>query len=163
LPIAVVALTVGAFGIGTTEFVIMGLLLQVAADILTRITGFSKAAVSPILLVFGVGLSLGNFAGGRLADRGLPRSLVGTLVALAIVLVSATGCPSAEDTGGAAGRLPRRRGVRDRRSAAASCGCSRQRAKPAEPWRRASTSPLSISAMRWVPGPAASPSNTGQV
>jgi DHA1 family inner membrane transport protein len=32
LPVAVLALTAGAFGIGTTEFVIMGLLLQVAAD-----------------------------------------------------------------------------------------------------------------------------------
>jgi MFS transporter, DHA1 family, inner membrane transport protein len=55
--------------------------------ILTRITGFSEAAVSPILLVFGAGLSIGNIAGGRLADRGLPRSLIGTLAALAIVLI----------------------------------------------------------------------------
>jgi hypothetical protein len=31
MPIAVLALTAGAFGIGTTEFIIMGLLLQVAA------------------------------------------------------------------------------------------------------------------------------------
>src|SRR4051794_16509914 len=29
---AIYALTIGAFGIGTTEFVIMGLLLQLAAD-----------------------------------------------------------------------------------------------------------------------------------
>jgi hypothetical protein len=32
-PGRVYALTAGAFGIGTTEFVIMGLLLQVAADL----------------------------------------------------------------------------------------------------------------------------------
>jgi DHA1 family inner membrane transport protein len=56
--------------------------------ILTRITGFSEAAVSPILLVFGAGLSIGNIAGGRLADRGLARALVGTLAGLAIVLVA---------------------------------------------------------------------------
>jgi DHA1 family inner membrane transport protein len=56
--------------------------------ILTRITGFSDAAVSPILLVFGAGLSIGNIAGGRLADRGLNSALVGTLAALAIVLVA---------------------------------------------------------------------------
>jgi DHA1 family inner membrane transport protein len=55
--------------------------------ILTTVTGFSEAAVSPILLVFGVGLSIGNIAGGWLADRGLPRALVGTLAGLAIVLV----------------------------------------------------------------------------
>lgn len=55
--------------------------------ILTQLTGFSTAAVSPILLVFGAGLSIGNIAGGRLADRNLARALPGTLAALAIVLV----------------------------------------------------------------------------
>lgn len=33
LPLGLYALTAGAFGIGTTEFVIMGLLMQVAADL----------------------------------------------------------------------------------------------------------------------------------
>ncbi|HEX9469115.1 MAG TPA: MFS transporter [Bradyrhizobium sp.] len=56
--------------------------------ILTRITGFSEAAVSPILLVFGAGLSIGNIAGGRLADRGLPPALIGTLAGLAVVLLA---------------------------------------------------------------------------
>jgi DHA1 family inner membrane transport protein len=55
--------------------------------ILTRVTGFSDAAVSPILLVFGVGLSAGNIVGGRLADRGLARALIVTLASLAAVLV----------------------------------------------------------------------------
>jgi DHA1 family inner membrane transport protein len=56
--------------------------------ILTRVTGFSEATVSPILLVFGGGLSIGNVAGGRLADRGLGRALIGTLAALVNVLVA---------------------------------------------------------------------------
>jgi DHA1 family inner membrane transport protein len=56
--------------------------------ILTRVTGFPDAAVSPILLVFGVGLSIGNIAGGRLADRGLGRALIGTLLAFATVLLT---------------------------------------------------------------------------
>jgi DHA1 family inner membrane transport protein len=56
--------------------------------ILTRVTGFSEGAVSPILLVFGAGLSIGNIAGGRIADRGLNRALLATLGALAIVLVA---------------------------------------------------------------------------
>ena len=51
------------------------------------LTGFSDAAVSPILLVFGAGLAIGNVAGGRLADKGLARALIVTLGALAIVLV----------------------------------------------------------------------------
>lgn len=55
--------------------------------ILTQLTGFSTAAVSPILLVFGAGLSIGNIAGGRFADRNLARALPGTLAALAVVLV----------------------------------------------------------------------------
>jgi DHA1 family inner membrane transport protein len=56
--------------------------------ILTRISGFPEASVSLVLLVFGAGLSMGNIAGGRLADRGLPRALIGTLAGLAIVLLA---------------------------------------------------------------------------
>ena len=55
--------------------------------ILTRLSGFPTAAVSPILLVFGAGLSIGNIVGGRLADRNLARALPGTLATLALVLV----------------------------------------------------------------------------
>ncbi|MDX8531683.1 MFS transporter [Mesorhizobium sp. VK25A] len=56
------------------------------APILTRVTGFSEASVSPILLVFGGGLVAGNLLGGRLADRHLMPTVVGTLVALSAVL-----------------------------------------------------------------------------
>jgi DHA1 family inner membrane transport protein len=55
--------------------------------LLTRMAGFSEAAVSPILLVFGIGLVAGNFLGGRLADRRLAPALLGTLAALTLVLV----------------------------------------------------------------------------
>ncbi len=54
--------------------------------ILTRVTGFADSAVSPILLVFGVGLIVGNLLGGRLADRRLIPALIATLIALAVVL-----------------------------------------------------------------------------
>ncbi|RUW20316.1 MFS transporter [Mesorhizobium sp. M1E.F.Ca.ET.041.01.1.1] len=56
------------------------------APILTRISGFSEAAVSPILLVFGAGLVAGNLLGGRLADRHLVPTVIGTLVALSAAL-----------------------------------------------------------------------------
>ncbi|RWA69802.1 MFS transporter [Mesorhizobium sp.] len=56
------------------------------APILTRISGFSEAAVSPILLVFGGGLVAGNLLGGRLADRHLVPTVVATLIALSAVL-----------------------------------------------------------------------------
>ncbi|HET7837884.1 MAG TPA: MFS transporter, partial [Variovorax sp.] len=54
--------------------------------LLTRVTGVSEAAVSPILLLFGGGLAVGNLLGGRLADRAPMPSLLGSLVALAAVL-----------------------------------------------------------------------------
>jgi MFS transporter, DHA1 family, inner membrane transport protein len=60
------------------------------APALTRITGFSDAAVSPILLVFGGGLIVGNLLGGKLADRSLVPSLLATLAALGIVLALMT-------------------------------------------------------------------------
>jgi MFS transporter, DHA1 family, inner membrane transport protein len=60
------------------------------APILTRITGFSEAAVSPILLVFGGGLLVGNLLGGRLADRRLVPTVLGSLLALSAVLLAMT-------------------------------------------------------------------------
>ncbi len=54
--------------------------------ILMELAGFSKEAVSPILLVFGAGLVAGNLIGGRWADKGLNAALVGTLVALTLVM-----------------------------------------------------------------------------
>ena len=56
------------------------------AALLTRISGLAEAAVSPVLLVFGGGLVVGNLAGGRLADRNIPAAVLGTLAALALVL-----------------------------------------------------------------------------
>lgn len=58
--------------------------------ILTRVTGFADSAVSPILLVFGGGLVIGNLLGGRLADRALVPTLLGSLAVLAIVLAAMT-------------------------------------------------------------------------
>jgi DHA1 family inner membrane transport protein len=58
--------------------------------ILTRVTGFADSAVSPILLVFGGGMVVGNLLGGRLADKRLVATLLGSLAALAIVLGAMT-------------------------------------------------------------------------
>ncbi len=60
------------------------------APILTQITGFSDSAVSPILLVFGGGLVVGNLLGGRLADRRLVPTMLGSLVVLSVVLLGMT-------------------------------------------------------------------------
>lgn len=60
------------------------------APILTRLSGFPDAAVSPILLVFGGGLVVGNLVAGKLADRWLLPTLLGTLITLSVVLVLMT-------------------------------------------------------------------------
>ncbi|WP_233222291.1 MFS transporter [Allosphingosinicella deserti] len=54
---------------------------------LTQISGFPIASVSPILLVFGAGLSAGNLLGGRFADRNLRSALVATLGMMIVVLL----------------------------------------------------------------------------
>ncbi|MFG6487300.1 MFS transporter [Roseateles sp. BYS78W] len=56
--------------------------------LLTRVSGFSDAGVSAVLLVFGVGMIVGNIVGGRWADRAPVRALLGTLAVLAGVLVA---------------------------------------------------------------------------
>jgi DHA1 family inner membrane transport protein len=55
------------------------------APILTQLAGFPDSAVSPILLLFGVGLVIGNTLGGKFADRRLMPTLIGTLLILALL------------------------------------------------------------------------------
>lgn len=55
---------------------------------LTDVTGFSESAVPWLLLVFGAGSFIGNFLGGKAADRALNGSLLAILAGLAIVLVA---------------------------------------------------------------------------
>jgi len=51
--------------------------------ILEDVSGFAPRAVTVILFVIGVGLTVGINIGGRLADRGLMRALIGILAGLA--------------------------------------------------------------------------------
>ncbi|WP_028217868.1 MFS transporter [Paraburkholderia oxyphila] len=56
------------------------------APILEQVSGFSPRGVTLLLVLFGVGLTLGNTLGGKLADRALMPSLMGILAALAVVM-----------------------------------------------------------------------------
>ncbi|MGF6775732.1 MFS transporter [Paraburkholderia sp. GAS334] len=56
------------------------------APILEQVSGFTPRGVTLILVIFGVGLTIGNTIGGKLADRALMPSLTGILVALAVVM-----------------------------------------------------------------------------
>src|SRR5258706_7567353 len=72
------ALTVFGFGDIFTAFTYI-------TPMLRDLAGFSPSAVSGILFLFGVGLTLGNMLGGRLADWKPTESMLGILVALALV------------------------------------------------------------------------------
>ena len=77
----VLALLTTVFGFGG-----MFVVFTYIAPMLTQLTQFSEHAVSLVLLVFGGGLVVGNIVGGKLADRYLETTLLGSLLALAAVL-----------------------------------------------------------------------------
>ncbi|MDY7529305.1 MULTISPECIES: MFS transporter [unclassified Cryobacterium] len=55
---------------------------------LTEVSGFAAASVPWLLVLFGVGLFVGNVLGGKAADRSVDRTLIVVLAALAVVLVA---------------------------------------------------------------------------
>ncbi|MFJ9772305.1 MFS transporter [Kitasatospora sp. NPDC101157] len=56
------------------------------APMMTHVAGYSDGAVTWLLVLFGVGMFLGNLLGGRFADRHLMPMLYATLGGLALVL-----------------------------------------------------------------------------
>jgi DHA1 family inner membrane transport protein len=78
-----------ALGLTATVFGFAGVfaVFTFVQPMLTKVTGFDEASVSAILLMFGVGMILGNIVGGRLTDRAPVRMLLGSLAALALVLM----------------------------------------------------------------------------
>ncbi|OKJ62622.1 MFS transporter [Streptomyces sp. CB02261] len=56
------------------------------APMMTEVAGYSDGAVTWLLVLFGVGMFLGNLLGGRFADRALMPLLYATLGGLALVL-----------------------------------------------------------------------------
>lgn len=57
---------------------------------LTEVAGFDAAWVTPLFLLFGVGLFIGNTIGGRLADRYGIAAVVATVAALVLALFAMT-------------------------------------------------------------------------
>lgn len=54
--------------------------------LLEEVTGLTPHAVTGALLAIGVGLTIGNLIGGRLADRNLLTTIIGAFICLVIVL-----------------------------------------------------------------------------
>ena len=75
-------------GLGATVLGFAGVftVFTFVQPLLTRVSGFGEAGVSAILLVFGLGMIIGNIVGGKFADRAPVPTLLGSLAALAAVL-----------------------------------------------------------------------------
>lgn len=58
------------------------------APMMTAEAGFTNAGVARLMVLFGLGLAVGNWLGGRFADRSLFGTLFATLAAQAAVLVA---------------------------------------------------------------------------
>ncbi|MEE3622709.1 MFS transporter [Nitrospirillum sp. BR 11752] len=80
-PAVLVALATTVLGFGGVFLV-----FTYITPILEQAAGLSPTAVTSALLVFGLGLTLGNMLGGKLADRALMPTLVGVLALLGLVL-----------------------------------------------------------------------------
>ncbi|AOJ40161.1 arabinose transporter permease [Burkholderia lata] len=55
--------------------------------VLEQASGFAPSGVTKILVLFGIGLAIGNALGGKLADRGVMRTLTGVFVVLVAIMV----------------------------------------------------------------------------
>ena len=76
-----------ALGIGAIGFGGLFAVYSYVAPLATDVTGLPLAAVPLVLIVFGVGMTIGNFAGGRLADWSVRRSMYVFFAILAAALV----------------------------------------------------------------------------
>lgn len=76
-----------ALGIGAIGFGGLFAVYSYVAPLATEVTGLPLAAVPLVLVVFGVGMTIGNLAGGRLADWSVRRSMYVFFAILAAALV----------------------------------------------------------------------------
>jgi DHA1 family inner membrane transport protein len=76
-----------ALGIGAIGFGGLFAVYSYVAPLATEVTGLPLAAVPLVLVVFGIGMTIGNFAGGRLADWSVRRSMYVFFAILAAALV----------------------------------------------------------------------------
>jgi DHA1 family inner membrane transport protein len=81
-----------ALALATTMLGFAGVftLFTFIAPLLEMVTRFSPATVSELLVLFGVGTTLGNILAGRFADRALAPTLITTLLGLSVTLALST-------------------------------------------------------------------------
>jgi MFS transporter, DHA1 family, inner membrane transport protein len=76
-----------ALGIGAIGFGGLFAVYTYVAPLATDVTGLAPAMVPVVLIMFGIGMTVGNFAGGRLADWSVRRSMYLFFGVLAAALV----------------------------------------------------------------------------
>lgn len=81
-PQVLLTLLVGAVGFGG-----MFAVYTYIATTLTDVAGVRAGAVPLVLMLFGVGMVIGNLVGGVLADRGVDRAVGMSLIAMTVILV----------------------------------------------------------------------------
>jgi len=81
-----------ALALATTMLGFAGVftLFTYIAPLLEMLTGFSPATVSGVLVLFGIGTTVGNILAGRYSDRSLPATLIATLLGLTVTLALST-------------------------------------------------------------------------
>jgi DHA1 family inner membrane transport protein len=72
--------------ISITAAISMFSLFTYITPLLEEVTGMTPHGVTGVLLMIGVGLTVGNLIGGRLADRNLLSTVIGAFTCVAIVL-----------------------------------------------------------------------------
>ncbi|MEW1737847.1 MFS transporter [Nocardia beijingensis] len=80
-PQVLLTLLVGAVGFGG-----MFAVYTYIATTLTDVAGMRTGAVPLVLMLFGVGMVIGNIVGGVLADRGVDRAVGMSLIAMTVIL-----------------------------------------------------------------------------
>ncbi len=76
-------LGVGAIGFGGVFAV-----YTYIAPVVTEVTGLAESVVPWTLVVFGIGMTLGNFVSGWLTDRSVTRSLTGCVLAVGVAVLA---------------------------------------------------------------------------
>jgi DHA1 family inner membrane transport protein len=78
----------GALGLTALGASAMFTVFTYITPILREATRASLGFVTAMLVTYGVGLTVGNWLGGRFADRSVDRTLIVTLASLAVILVA---------------------------------------------------------------------------
>jgi DHA1 family inner membrane transport protein len=76
-----------ALGIGAIGFGGLFAVYSYVAPLVTEVTGLGASAVPLVLVVIGLGMTIGNFAGGWAADKSVRRSMFGFYAVMLVALL----------------------------------------------------------------------------